>query len=77
MISITLELPDDVARQAAGAGMLSSEFFLTLMRRELARKKLDFFDTLEKLHALNTPHMTDEEIQTEINAVRQEMRNKK
>lgn len=74
MTSITLELPDDVAKQAAGAGLLSSEFFLKLLRRELTRKKLAFFETIEKLHALNIPPMTDDEIQAEINAARQEMK---
>lgn len=76
MTSITLELPDDVARQAAGAGLLSSEFFLKLMRRELTRQKLGFFQTIEKLHALNIPPMTEDDIQVEINSVRQEMKHK-
>ena len=74
MTSITLELPDDVAQQAAGAGLLSSDFFLKFVKRELTRQKFGIFQTTEKLHQLNIPTMTEDEIQAEINAARLNMK---
>jgi hypothetical protein len=71
MTSFTVEFPDDIASQAARAGLLSSEALLKLIRRELARANMGFFDSAKKLHELNLPVMSADEIQAEINAVRQ------
>jgi hypothetical protein len=71
MTSFTVEFPDDIASQAARAGLLSSEALLKLIRRELTRANLGFFDSAKKLQELNLPVMSADEIQAEINAVRQ------
>jgi hypothetical protein len=71
MTSFTVEFPDDIASQAARAGLLSSEALLKLIRRELTRANMGFFDSAKKLQELNLPAMSADEIQAEINAVRQ------
>ncbi len=71
MTSFTVEFPDDIASQAARAGLLNSEALLKLIRRELTRANMGFFDSAKKLQELNLPVMNADEIQAEINAVRQ------
>lgn len=71
MTSFTVEFPDDIASQAARAGLLSSEALLKLIRRELTRTNMGFFESAKTLQALNLPPMSAGEIQAEINAVRQ------
>jgi hypothetical protein len=71
MTSITVEFPDDIASQAARAGLLSSDALLKLIRRELTRANMGFFDSAKKLQELNLPVMSADDIQAEINAARQ------
>jgi hypothetical protein len=71
MTSFTVEFPDDIASQAARAGLLSSEALLKLIRRELTRANMVFFDSAKKLQELDLPIMSADDIQAEINAVRQ------
>jgi hypothetical protein len=68
-----LSLPDELAQDAQAAGLLAPESIEKLLREAIERrKKIDeFFATLDRLHAANIPPMTMEEIQAEVEAVRQ------
>ena len=75
MTELVISLPDDLAQRAKDAGLLSSEAIQSLLedavRREAGRQLLA---AAERLHADNIPPMTDEEIQAEVDAVRQARR---
>lgn len=75
MLEVTINLPDDVANEAKEAGLFSPLLAASIFRAELRkRKKYKFFQTIDKLAALGGEPMSDEEIQTEIDAVRAERR---
>lgn len=71
-VDIRLKLPDQLARQAADAGLLSEQAIEGLiedaLRRQAGRQLLD---AMERLRAANVPPLTDEEIAAEVAAVRQ------
>jgi cytochrome P450 len=70
-VDIRLKLPDQLARQAADAGLLSEQAIEGLiedaLRRQAGRQLLD---AMERLRAANVPPLTDEEIAAEVAAVR-------
>jgi hypothetical protein len=70
-VDIRLRLPDQLARQAADAGLLSEQAIEGLiedaLRRQAGRQLLD---AMERLRAANVPPLTDEEIAAEVAAVR-------
>lgn len=72
-VNVTIELPEEIARKAEAAGLLTAERMAELVERELDRQERAnrFFETVDKLAALDPP-LTEEEIQAEIEAYRRE-----
>lgn len=73
MTELVVKLPDDLARRARSAGLLTDSAIQRLleeaMRREAGRKLLQ---VAERLHAAAVEPMSDEEIVAEVKAVRAE-----
>jgi hypothetical protein len=76
-VQVTLTLPAELAERARRAGLLDSAQFAAMLERILEReaerqKQVDqLFEDIEKLHALE-PKLTQEEIDAEIEAYRNE-----
>ena len=76
ILALTLELPDELAREAQDRGLLTSEKLGQVIRAEIERQRqVDrLFETMDKLAALKIPPLSSEEIQAEIRAARTERR---
>lgn len=75
MTRITIQLPDDPVREAEGAGLLAPERLEEMIRAELRRHHLRELRRLsDEPIATELPRMTMDEIQAEVNAVRQARR---
>ena len=77
-ITLTLNLPQELVKQARSAGLLTEEQIERWLTEELERQhRLDrFFGKLDKLKALE-PTITPQEIDAEIQAYRREKRQRK
>jgi hypothetical protein len=75
-IDIKLNLPDDLAREAADRGLLTAEALQQLLDTEVARRrKLDQLAmTMDRLAALDLPPLSDKDLNAEIKAARAERR---
>ena len=75
MTELTVKLPDELARQIRAAGLLD-EAALEKVFREALRKQAvgELFGALDEIEAMKLPPMSEEEIQTEIDAARAERR---
>lgn len=75
MTELVVKLPDELARRAKNAGLLTDGAIQRLleeaMRREAGRKLLAI---AERVHAAGIAPMSDEEIVAEVKAVRAERR---
>jgi hypothetical protein len=70
-LELKLVLPDNLAREAEGNGLLTPESIEALLRAELRRRRVNkLFAAADRLAALKTP-LTEAEIEAEIAAVRQ------
>ena len=75
MTTVQITIPDELARDAERAGLLSSESIEQLLREQLRRQAgQELRAVMDKLSADGTPEMTPEEIQAEIDACRAEQR---
>ncbi len=71
MTTLTIDLPDNLAKEARNAGLLAPDAIETMLRETLRRRALSsLISTADKLAAANFPPMTMAEIQEEVNAVR-------
>jgi len=75
-ITIQLDLPEALAKEAQAKGLLQSDVMTELLQRELKRRQAceDFGAMLKQLHSVTGDEMTEEEIQAEIDAVKAERR---
>lgn len=75
-ITIHLNLPEALAKEAQAKGLLQGDVMTELLERELKRRRAceDFGAMLKQLHSVTGDEMTEEEIQAEIDAVRAERR---
>jgi hypothetical protein len=75
MTELVIKLPDELARRARSAGLLSDgaiqELLEEAMRRQAGRRLLD---VAEGIHAAAIAPMTMDEIDAEVKAVRAEKR---
>ncbi len=77
MTSITINLPDDLAREVEEAGLLAPEAIEDLVRAELRSHHLrEFLRVADELTAKKLPRMSMNEIQAEVNAVRRPRRDR-
>lgn len=75
MTTLEITLSDDVARDAAKAGLLTRERLDEILRAQLKKAAGDnLFEIMEKLHAVSGPEMSMDEINAEIKAYRREKR---
>lgn len=71
MTTLTIDLPDNLIKEAKSAGLLTSNAIETLLRQTLRyRASNELFVAADKLTDAKFPPMTMEEIQEEVNAVR-------
>lgn len=71
MTTLTIDLPDNLAKEAKNAGLLAPDAIEAMLRETLRRRGVNgLFTAADKLAAANFPPMTMEEIQEEVNAVR-------
>lgn len=75
MTEVLVKLPDELAKRASDAGLLTEEavrrIFEEAVRREAGRA---FMDIAKRLHAANIPPMTDDEVVAMVKEVRAERR---
>lgn len=75
MTTVQVTLPDQLAREAQAAGLLTPEELERLVRDALRARRLQVFaEARKKLTADPLPSMTAGEIQAEIDAYRAESR---
>ena len=75
MTELVLTLPDDLARQAKEAGLLSSEAIEQLLRERLRRQAgEELREMMKKLSADGNAPMSEGEVQADIDAYRAERR---
>lgn len=70
-VELKLVLPDSLAREAEGSGLLTPESIEALLRAEIRRRRVDkLFAAADRLGELEVS-LTEAEIEAEIAAVRQ------
>lgn len=76
MTNVQISLPDELARDAQAAGLLSSDALEKLLREAIERRTAvdRMFAAMDRAAAAELPEMTMEQIQAEVDAVRAERR---
>jgi hypothetical protein len=76
MTTVQITLPDQLAQEAEGAGLLSPDALEKWLREQLkARRWAEFLSTLDQMHAVGSEdYMSPEEVAEEIAAMRAERR---
>lgn len=71
MTTLTIDLPDNLIKEAKNAGLLAPNAIEAMLRKTLRHQATDeLFIAADKLANASFPPMTMEEIQQEVNAVR-------
>ena len=75
-VTIQLDLPDALVKEARASGLLESKRLGELLRNELRRTRdgKEFGEMLDRVRSHPGEPMSMEEIQAEVNAVREERR---
>lgn len=75
MATLELELPDQLARDARKAGLLSAKAIEELLREAIRKRAAqEFLAVAHRVATARIPPMSEEEIQAEVNAVRKAKR---
>jgi hypothetical protein len=76
MIELKVTLPDRLAREAREAGLLNPKAIQRLLREAMRRRAAarEFLSVADRVAAAGVPPMSEDEIQTEIDAVRKARR---
>lgn len=77
MTSITIELPDDLARIARSTGVLEPAWMERVIEAAVRVKKAaNFMQTASELHAQanSQPQLSETDIQDQVYAIREELR---
>lgn len=76
MTTVQITLPDQLALDAQAAGLLSAEAMERLLREAMERRAAvdQLFAAMDRAAAADLPEMSMEEIQAEVDAVRDERR---
>jgi len=73
--TVQIELPEELARKAKEAGLLTPEALEQLIAEALRERRVErLFDIKKQLHAAGIAPMSAEEIEAEIRAAREEAR---
>jgi hypothetical protein len=70
---LKINLPDGLAREAEANGLLTAESIESLLREELNRRRINGLFA-DRLTNLDTPPLTEAEVEAEILAARQSRR---
>lgn len=78
MTEIKINLPDDVARRASEAGLLSDDAIQQMLIDAIIRQNAgyDLLKVVKEIHESDIAPMSDDEIVAEVRAVRTERRAK-
>lgn len=78
MVTVTVELPEEIAEKAERAGILENKSMVRLLEAEIEQqRRIDhFFETLDLLQS-DPNRLTPEEIDEEIRLYREEKRAKR
>lgn len=72
---LKINLPDALAREAEANGLLTPESIESMLREELQRRRVNgLFAAADRLANLDSPPLTDAEVEAEILAARQSRR---
>ncbi len=72
---IKLTLPEALAREAEASGLLAPEALERLLRDELRRGRVNqLFEAADRLAKIETPPLTETEVEAEIQAARSSRR---
>ena len=75
MTELTVKLPDELAKQIRAAGLLDEAAVEKVFREALRKQAVgELFGALDEIESMKLPPMSEEEIQTEIDAARAERR---
>lgn len=75
MATLELKLPDQLARDARKAGLLSAKAIEELLREAIRKRAAqEFLAVADRVAAAKVPPMNEEEIQAEVSAVRKAKR---
>ncbi|MCU7850534.1 MAG: hypothetical protein KZQ89_21690 [Candidatus Thiodiazotropha sp. (ex Lucinoma kastoroae)] len=75
MMTLTIDLPDNIARKAKDAGLLTPDALAQLLKETMRRQAgRHLLEVAKRIQATGTPPMSDEEIVAEVKAVRAERR---
>ncbi len=74
-VTLTLELPNELAMAASQAGLLTSASLVTLLKREVRQRRINnLFAAIDRLDEKNTDILDIDEVSAEISAARAERR---
>lgn len=74
-LELKLSLPDRLANQAKAAGLLTSEAIERLVRQAIRKAAAErLLEYGRRLHEPGTPEITEAELESELKAVRAELR---
>ena len=78
MTTLTINLPDQLAKEAKDAGLLDAEAIEAMLREQLRRRGVDeLFEAMDRMTKVATPAvMSPEEVAEEIRRLRAERRSK-
>ena len=77
MTTLEITLPDDLARDAAKAGLLAPEVYADWLRAQLKKQAVDrLFESMARMDAIDDgqPPMSPEDVAEEIRIMRAERR---
>jgi len=75
MTTLTIDLPDNIAKEAKDAGLLTPETLAQLLKDAVRRQAGQrLLDVAKRIQAAGIAPMSDEEIVAEVKAVRAERR---
>lgn len=78
MTTLTIDLPDKLAKEAQDAGLLNRESIEAMLREHLRQRNIDeLFEAMDRMARVDTPPvMSPEEVAEEIRRIRAERRPK-
>jgi hypothetical protein len=74
-VEIELNLPEGLAREAKAEGLLTPQSIESLLREEIQRRRVNhLFESANRMADYDAPALSEEEVEAEIQAARQERR---